>query len=545
MIEKIVDDWLTNVGEKEFEVPFSQMLALRGYKVIHVANPHGPQEQGKDMIATDEKGRVVAFQLKSGDITHRNWVNPKQPLKGQVEDLLDSQARHPSIQNPAVHRGILVTTGKLDETMRETIDSFNGMRKARRKPLLTVWTKAELSEMILESLSNFVPLGRDYTREFMRLYLEDGTSLPDKKRLAKFFEAVAASLSGKRSKEKVQKCCAEIVLLASHLVHPYYSKANHIGVAEVWGVVASTILWVISKSKVSLRWAGSSLQFLEQGIWSALCGLMKELQKRTDLREGHQLTDWMATEVRATYVMAYSGLAVIWSRHLGHDLGFGDQFDALCKKYAKQIRLWGEGAVPFFLAFTWAQELLGKVRSTESYAALICNAITRENVRPRGAARSGAGRGFLSPYATIDEAMLAIIDGEREEARSLACSGDSYMLEGLLHILVRRNLRQTLNALWERVTRIAFERYIPETPADLWRADNDPAGFLETFNTPHPTRWSDLLRQVDSPDPRLTPPLAEQVPHLLLLHLLLYPYRFNPATAVILDRQTWVPAGSE
>ena len=76
MIERIVDDWLTNIGEKEFEVPFSQLLALRGYKVIHVANPHGPQEQGKDMIATDEEGRVVAFQLKSGDITHRNWVNP-------------------------------------------------------------------------------------------------------------------------------------------------------------------------------------------------------------------------------------------------------------------------------------------------------------------------------------------------------------------------------------------------------------------------------------------------------------------------------------
>jgi len=114
VLSKAIEDWLANVSERTFEVPFVQLLMVEGYKVVHLAKPHGPMEQGKDILAIAPDGVPCAFQLKQGDLTLKNWRDPEEPLKGQVEDMLDIPIQHPSIPAGLSHRSFLVTTGNLD-----------------------------------------------------------------------------------------------------------------------------------------------------------------------------------------------------------------------------------------------------------------------------------------------------------------------------------------------------------------------------------------------------------------------------------------------
>ena len=67
VLERIVEQWLTRSGERGFEVPFAQLLASEGYRVLQ-GPVHHPYEHGKDIVAIDPSGRLCAFQLKGGDI---------------------------------------------------------------------------------------------------------------------------------------------------------------------------------------------------------------------------------------------------------------------------------------------------------------------------------------------------------------------------------------------------------------------------------------------------------------------------------------------
>ena len=46
MQEKLVENWLTNVNELSYQLPFCEVLVARGYDVIHVSS-HGRGEHGK------------------------------------------------------------------------------------------------------------------------------------------------------------------------------------------------------------------------------------------------------------------------------------------------------------------------------------------------------------------------------------------------------------------------------------------------------------------------------------------------------------------
>jgi hypothetical protein len=72
VIERLIEDWLTRANEREYEVPFCQLLMAEGHRVKH-RQTHGLTEQGKDVISVDARNRAHAFQLKADDITLARW----------------------------------------------------------------------------------------------------------------------------------------------------------------------------------------------------------------------------------------------------------------------------------------------------------------------------------------------------------------------------------------------------------------------------------------------------------------------------------------
>src|SRR5437868_1089155 len=103
MIERVIENWLISVPERDFQVAYCQLLALRGHGVVHLS-PHGPFEQGKDIITLDAQRQAHGYQLKVGDISLARW---REEVKPEVDELLDIPIIHPSVDKRAPHRSHL------------------------------------------------------------------------------------------------------------------------------------------------------------------------------------------------------------------------------------------------------------------------------------------------------------------------------------------------------------------------------------------------------------------------------------------------------
>ena len=65
MIERAIENWLTNTNERNYQTPFCQALMVRGHTVLYKSR-HRPMEQGKDIITTDGSGKFHAYQPQNG-----------------------------------------------------------------------------------------------------------------------------------------------------------------------------------------------------------------------------------------------------------------------------------------------------------------------------------------------------------------------------------------------------------------------------------------------------------------------------------------------
>ena len=113
--------------------------------------------------------------------------------------------------------------------------------------------------------------------------------------------------------------------------------------------------------------------------------------------------------------------------------------------------------------------------------------------------------------------------------------GSSYYLEGLLHLAVRTEYKQTLKSIFPEVTRIAFKAYLPDVPWKWYLINNKSAGTNLCTHMSPPHRWSDLYAIASES-------LGEHVPsrlhdnHLLYLCMLIVmPYRVSASGLRWLD----------
>lgn len=550
MLERVVEDWLTNVSERNFEVPFAQLLAVEGYSILHIAKPHGPMEQGKDMLAIDTEGTVWAYQLKSGDLSLQDWRNPEQPLKGQVEDLLDLAVQHPSIPSDAPRRYCLVTTGVLDETLRQTIDAFNQDRRRGGRPALDTMVRGQLQSKIMGTLDSFLPSSMSDLEPFLKLFLADGRDLPDKTAVASFLESRVEATGV--SERQLRQLCAELVLLGAHLVKPYQRYNNHVSEIEVWVLVSACLMRLAARSENAHRFVRRTLSLIEVSIRSAMVGLIDELKSRDIYVEGDPFGDAYTYRARITHVMGFVSAALLWEKYLDGTSENATTVRAFIDRNRQQLWLWGEGAVPSFLATGWA---LGHLRGRPEMLGIAMSlvaAICRANASPPGSRKAKtedgqrfngvpAQTGIADPYVDIMQILRAGLG--REDSRfGMTYAGQSYSLESLVLILARRLWRQHLGTMWREISYAALSTYIPDSPGTLWRWHNDD-GVVEHRYTKNPTRWADLQQRVEELDTRLLPTFADRYPHFLLLFVLVAPHRLNPTTALFLDKTHWNVAG--
>lgn len=524
MIERVVENWLNRVNERSFEIPFCQLLAGEGFQVVHLSR-HGPAEEGKDILAIADDGTPCAFQLKSGNITLKAW----EKLKPQVERLVEVPIIHPSIDSGLPRRVFFVTTGELDEEVRTEIDHRNRDWEKRGHPRLEITVKGQLLDRFKKTHTNFWPIELDSEKSLLEFFLAEGTEYLDKGKLATFVLSLLPIFDEDLNKAECGRSLISAAILTTYSLSRYAEQENHVALIEGWVVYLACLIALVEKHNLERTYWKEILEISMSAVERAFLNLFDELQSRTDLVEGHALVDSYFYRGRVTWLIGLVSAFSLWQMSLNSDWSLLDWSRTFVQSNKEKLVLWGEAAIPHFLAAIWFLRNVTGISKTDIILASLIKTICAIN-------QSEHSNGLPNPYRTLAEVVsdnTGIADSfHREYYR-----GRSYTMEGLVHLFARRNWRQQMRSLWPEITHIEYAEFRPETAWQfcLWRLEEHGQLRISYPNTPQ--SWSELRNDASEFDTTNIPRVFQENPGLFLVFLIVYPHRFTKDAAKFLDEQ--------
>lgn len=145
MQRSVLERWIDNLAERQFDAHFLLLLRANGFYDIHFT--HGAYEFGKDFIAKRiEAGvpRQYGFQSKAGDISGSAWDS----IHGQLEELVASWLVHPNYDQALSKEHRLVTTGLLKGKAILSAKQYKERLAARSEGNFIVWDRENLLDML-------------------------------------------------------------------------------------------------------------------------------------------------------------------------------------------------------------------------------------------------------------------------------------------------------------------------------------------------------------------------------------------------------------
>lgn len=520
MIERIVENWLTNTNEKGYQVPFCQYLISKKYTILHVSR-HGQMEQGKDIIALDENGIPCGFQLKSGIINGNVW----RDIKGEIDELVEIPISFPKIDKKIKHRAILVTNGRITDKVRRDVDDRNLRYRQLGLPELEIITGSELLKKFINVHGSFFPTELSDFRLFLELLLSDGRELLDKDMFAHFLESVL--FTQKETKPELKRRIASSVLLAQYVLQPYESVENHIPIIEGWTMLCSYILSLVEKHELEEDHWRQSYNVIMQKINSQIELLSDEFFSRDDLTEGY----WDGAFIyksRITMILGWLSAFELYKRQIDSNYKIDQRVHDSIKKYYKgKTWFWGESATPLFVIMSL---LAFKCGDTSLLNTIICDLIieiTSEN-------NFRDGRGIPDPYSTPNEIISHLYQLPKAEIDMRSFLGSSYHMETLVDILVRRNKRELLNEIWRYISYIQKCEFNPQPSWKMFIWECNEGEQIERFYK-NPQSWKELWDEATKFDSSGLPDMLLDNPFSYYF-LICYPHRLNKHTAKLIDR---------
>ena len=335
------------------------------------------------------------------------------------------------------------------------------------------------------------------------------------------------------SKTHCERVIASAAILCAIAISSFSNEKNHVAEIEGWVLYISYVLALAERWGLSNKVYESEFEIATQSIYNSLANLCDEIKERKEFIEGDPLTDSYIYDVRMTWLLGLMSIYALWRASKGEPKDDVDDFlREFCKEKQSQLDLWGEAAIPQFLAFFWHYR---KITGTIEPDVLLSNLISE--ICQRNGPNS---KTFLAnPYYEAEDILphlLAPILGSSEDPLDETFIGRSYALEGLVHLFVRRNWKQRMKFLWPGVTRLRHTSFKPENPWDFYRWKNRN-GTRKEVSPKHRQEWEELKVLACESDGMCILPSIKNYPILLLLFLCVYPHRMNAEILRWLDTQ--------
>lgn len=521
MIERAIENWLTNTNERNYQLPFCHILMQKGYKIIYVS-PHRPMEQGKDIIAIDKHGDCYAYQLKTGNIDLPEW----RKIKGEVTELIELPITHPSCNKDKIHASFLVTNGELTDEVRIQIDQINddNKRKDRGYSYLNIINGKALVNEFIDAQGSFIPKDLKDFSLFLKFYLSDGLDFLSKK---DFFDFLILTIFNEIPERKSNAINAinSSVIITSYMLNPYQSKNNYYSLFEAWTLLAGCIIRYANKVGLDKKdWEHSfKLIFLE--IIENLSLLKEETLSRKDFLEGDLLGDGgLVYRARTTIVLGSLSALEIYYISKNPEYKPDEKVLNLIKENIKFLWFWGESAFPYFFNIVQYLEINGDIKNASSlFVGLFSATINMNSLRSQ--------IGLANPYYSINDILeTLLIDTSKVDLSEFP--GGAYTLESMIHFLARRNARKLLETNWQAITHIQQKNFSIDHDEDIftWRTKDGS----NDWKFPNATQsWLELVKAANHLDD--VPQLYNEFENLLRFFVIVSPHRGNTKVYNLLD----------
>jgi hypothetical protein len=523
VIERVVENWLTSANERQYQIPFCQVLSFEGEVVIYIS-PHGVLEQGKDVITIGRDKVPRAYQLKGGKIQLKAW----QDFKGELDELVEIPISHPSIRSKRPHKPYLVTNGSVADSVLQRIESNNKVwRKYNPNPLQLIHG-SELVTRFVKAHGSFLPREtKDFSR-LLELIVNAGPGPFDKERFSSFLESVLPIRDAQRvSPRDVGRSISSAILLTSYIVQGCEREKNYWAVFEAWVVVGSYILGTAAKHRTPVQWWGESFTLCELAAVRALEGLCEEcVANKMMITQDDPFTDGTFYGARVAILAGILSALSLYHRvkleKWNHEAFVHD----FLTSYLRRIQVWGESAAPYLIMAALELEQHGAHLQSEQLVTHLVRTIVDLN--------GSKGRGLPNPYYEPEDALRLLLS--LDTTNSEVFSGHSYSLEALVEFLTRRLLRQALTHLWEKITKVHFTWFRPAEDWEWfrWKAEH---GSLDTRMPNTPQSWAALLDTAES-ESIAVPSLLRERPPFAFFFGLVFPHRFGVPLLRLLEHAT-------
>jgi hypothetical protein len=525
MIEKLIENWLTNVHELGYQIPFCEVLLTERYSLLHVSR-HGRGEHGKDLIARDSQGRLIAFQLKGGDINLTAW----HAMRGEVEELvrLPVSVTAPQLRTNEAHTPILVTNGELTGDAPRSIEAFATEWERLGSPRLEIWQKHQLLGKFIAAHGGYLPAELEDFREFVELYVADFQDRISREKFVQFLAKLVNPQIAKGRGRRTKRAIESMVLVASYVIELYERAGNHVSALEGWTIVGASMFHVAEREGLPGKYYEASLNLVWHGLVQNLDRLQREVLDRDHFVEPDSIfaeTDFIRGVRTATTLGWLATRSLI--------RGLQGEYDPDNKRLVKifrnvraSLRITGEADWPYIVSISLFIE---KWLSSNAAEALIASW-----VRSIIDANKNEDLGGIPPPYWLQEKVLALRYGQLAPHEEERFTGNSYTIQSALDMMVRRLRRQFIATYWSEASRLTFCNYVPDSSDEwfLWRGSK---GDLQLIVPEQPVSWREWTKRVSTVNRDSVPGILLKHPQWILPYALTYPQRLNLALLAVVE----------
>lgn len=532
--EKLIEIWMDSATEREYQFGFRSALIFAGYKVLHNTS-HTSLELGKDVIAIDPAGTVIAYQLKgnpSGRITISQW----QDLIPQINALVYQPLNHPNLKPGIPYQPILVTNGEIHEDVLSAIVAYNLGVEASGRGLKSVKTiaRGELLSFFLDHSKKIWPVDLEAQRQILNLLAAKGDDLLPEDIYCSLIERLLG-LDSEQKKFKLERIAASHLITAVIAANWQKSK-NLFEVTKLYTLLYAKVSAYIARTDSKNKKAQTFLNEIEYNIKQTLVELVNFVRvsfEKRPLVNRDIFKEFPYFHIRKKMLVGLFSVFAL-DKETEKDEATADfLWSFICKSKSRSFLL-GEFIIPYCLANYWAQSNLQGTQQPDIDLSqilgmlLFCN--SSENVR-----------GHLpGPYYTPTE----IIEWAYQEflgVRNADLAEDnhherSWFAEPLFFLLVRRNLKRTCQAHWYALTKFLHVETKLKSDWEFGVASSDDAQ-QQDKQLRVPQSWNDVVKTASV---EIVPNIPEAMlakPLLVLLYCLFVPYRMNYEVIMWLDRK--------
>lgn len=533
MIERLLENWLDSLDERLLQFAFCQMLIDDGHTILHCSR-HAPIEHGKDIISLDSNGLLNAFQLKAvaGKKLSKKHVSE---LTNQLNELVTAKIEHPSIKKAQWHKSYLVVNGELEEEASDFLTKFNEgwIAKGISQHQVTTIVRGELLERAKSISGRLFPAELGLFRLLLELYLNKGNGMLSKDKFAELLlgslPMLGKDVSQSSPLNNIRSVSAAALINAVALAS-FSSKANHFAEIEAWVLYLGHVAAISERFDwTDSRWV-NSVTIVEAHVFYLLERLVEETSQNPAAIEGDPLTDQICYRPRVTLLCGLLSIYALW-RKLNAEAVESKDHDEFIRGFVcdnkKNLFLWGEAAIPQFMALHWYLRTIDATPAPDFMLAGLLEGICKMNA-PK------SQQALPNPYYDV-EAVLLHQTGAPSEYIKDTFTEHAYTTEALMHLFVRRNWKQYTKLIWPAYTRLMVctlevnQRWMKY----LWRIEDQ--GVNQSKWPVLTKEWSELKNEAMESAGLGIPDLMKQKPMLFLLFLIIYPHRCDAESVRWLD----------